>query len=164
MVRYSWNMTVRKTLLQWTCFSTGFWNRRLSFTIYKMFKMKTVYLTKEYKIVLEIIYFLILFHLQLSNCASYKERLKLWTSKLYGEETHWEAESHSNGQEIACLHENWRFSITFITAQYWTLSWATWNQSVPSHLISLRFTTLYPTIYTYVSQVISFLQPMRVLN
>jgi len=52
----------------------------------------------------------------------------------------WTADSHSAGQEITPppTFQEWRRFITlFTSASHWTLSWASWVQSISSQPTSL---------------------------
>jgi hypothetical protein len=50
----------------------------------------------------------------------------------------WNANCHSDSQEISPFYETGRFITVFIKAQQWSISWARYLQSATSHTISLR--------------------------
>jgi hypothetical protein len=47
----------------------------------------------------------------------------------------WEANSRSAAQEITAFYGNWRFITVFTKACHWSLSWARWILSTPSHFL-----------------------------
>jgi len=50
----------------------------------------------------------------------------------------WEPDSHSAGQKIPAFYGTRRLITVFARAHCWSLSWASWSHSTPSHLTSQR--------------------------